>query len=336
MRFGVSFVPQAPVDELAGLARDAEQLGFEDIWLPDHYFARDTYAALTLISDRTDRVRFGPAVASPYLRHPALLASVTATLGEISGGRAMLGIGPGGFEFPTQLQTRIAKPLTATREAIEIIRSLWRNNVTSWEGEAFSVEDAAIDFFDEYDAPIYMAARGPKMLEMSGEVADGVITHCINQTHVDFAVDLVKKGGAARRDKAPTVVSFYIDCYVHDDVEFARDRLRRACVIMAGGTYSDSLIEIYGLEPGPVAHLREAVRARDFDEAERRVTDEMVDAFCLAGPAEMVRAEVDRLAASGVDELIVATNPFHGVEEIREGLAAVAEAIGIAPDPAQG
>ena len=65
MRFGVSLIPQVPVDQLATIARHAELLGFDDVWLPDHYFARDTYAALTLIADRTERVRFGPGVASP-------------------------------------------------------------------------------------------------------------------------------------------------------------------------------------------------------------------------------------------------------------------------------
>lgn len=329
MRFGVALIPRFPVDTLSELAREAELLGFDDIWLPDHYFARDTYSALTLIADRTDRVRLGPGVASPYLRHPALLASVTATLGEISDGRAVLGIGPGGFEFPTHLQMSIPKPLSATREAIELIRELWGGGRASYEGEAFSLESAAIDFYDTFDAPIYMAARGPRMLGLSGRIADGVITHGISQAHVEHVLGLVREGEQESPDAAPTSIAFWLDSVIDDDLDRARDQLRKACIVMAGGTYSDSLIEVYGLDRDAVYHLREAVVSGDWDEAESRVTDDMVDAFCLAGSAERCRAGVDRLVAAGVDEIIVATTPFGDVDEVRAGLEAVADAFDV-------
>jgi len=333
VRFGVSFIPTAPVDQLADAACEAERLGFDDVWLPDHYFSRDSYAALALIADRTERVRFGPAVTSPFLRHPASLASVTATLAEISSGRAVLGIGPGGFEFPTHLQTPIPKPLTATREAIELIRDLWAGGRVDYDGSAFSLQSAAIDYCDDFHAPIYMAARGPRMLELSGQIAEGVITHGISPAHVDHVLSLVGAGREAAPDRPPTQIGFWLDCVIDDDVERARDRLRSACIVMAGGTYSDSLIEIYGLDAASVHHLREAVNAGDWAEAERRVTDAMVDGFCLAGPAEKCREEMQRLVAAGVDEIIIATTPFQSMEEIHDGLAKIAEAFGISSTP---
>lgn len=322
MRFGISLIPHVNVDRLGQVAQEAERLGFDDIWIPDHYFFRDAYSFLTLVADRTERVRLGPAVASPFLRHPALLASVTATLGEASGGRAILGIGPGGFEFKSNLGTPIQKPLTATREAVEIARRLWAGGLVDYEGEVFSLKRAQLPFVGSFTAPVYMAARGPRMLELAGSLTEGVITHGISRGHLDFVRERVGSGST-------TAVVIMLDCLIDDDLARARDRLRPACIVMAGGNYSDDLIEVYGLDREQVRHLREAVNSGDWAEAERRVTDDMVDAFCFAGPAERCRTELKRLAEAGVDEVIISTNAFADLDTMRTEIERIADVFDI-------
>src|SRR5437899_2283257 len=110
MRFGCSFWLDRDPRQAARFARAAEEAGFQDVWFPDHYFIREVYAALALAATATTRVGLGTAVTSPYLRHPVLLASAVATIDEISGGRAILGLGVGGHEFPSQLNVSLARP----------------------------------------------------------------------------------------------------------------------------------------------------------------------------------------------------------------------------------
>src|SRR5688572_32584408 len=95
LRTGVLMLPSRSVAEMAGLAARAEALGYDDVWLADERFFREVYACLTAFAQTTRRVRLGPCVTDPYTRHPALTAMAIATLDEIAGGRAVLGIGAG-------------------------------------------------------------------------------------------------------------------------------------------------------------------------------------------------------------------------------------------------
>ena len=167
-----------PVADLAALAARAEGAGFADLWLPDHYFLRDVYVAQALMAERTERIRLGTGVAAVQLRHPALIASSAATIHELSGGRALIGIGPGGFEFPGQFRIHAASPLSLMRDSFAIMRGLLAGGVDH-EGTALSAVGAKLAW-DPGTIPISMSGRGPRMLELAGELADGVIVHGLN------------------------------------------------------------------------------------------------------------------------------------------------------------
>ena len=141
MKAGVAIWLDSPLPDCVEVAVAAEDAGLSEVWLPDHYFLRDAYAAQALIAQRTSRVRLGTAVVSPLLRHPALLASATATINELSGGRAIIGIGVGGFEFPTQLGMKVPRPLSVVRDAVAIVRSLARGEANI-DGEVFTARGA--------------------------------------------------------------------------------------------------------------------------------------------------------------------------------------------------
>ena len=302
MKYGVTVRLDRPLTEAAELAQRIESLGFDGVWLADHYFARDAVAALTLMAERTSRVTLGTAVVSPLLRHPALLASAAATVQEISGGRFILGVGPGGFEFATQLGMKIARPLGATKETVEIVRGLQRG-VTDVHGTTFAVTQARLQFTAPA-SPIYLAARGPKMLQLAGRIADGVITHGLAKTHIDYVRSNVATGSS---DGRATSVVLMLDVEIDESRAAAVDRLRPRCITMAGGSYADELIEVYGLDRDDVTALRTAVRAGR--EPASMVTDEMVDGFCVAGPPGHVADRMAELRDLGVDEVILSVSP---------------------------
>lgn len=325
MKTGVALWLERPLPECAELAAVAEASGFSDAWIPDHYFLREAYAAQVLMAGRTSTVRLGTAVASPLLRHPALLASSVATVDEVSGGRAVAGIGVGGYEFPTQLRIEAERPLTVVREAVEILRALWRGEAQV-RGQAFSAEGASLTW-KARRPPVYVGARGPRMLRLAGEIGDGAITHGLTQDYILFCLENIRSGAArVGKDVGTCELVLMFQAEVDDDVQAAVDRLRPRCTVMAGGEYSEDLIRIFGLDPEGAATLRAAVRARDPD-AGRLVTDRMVHTFCVAGPAEHLAERVAEMEEAGVDRVIITIrgDPF---ERMVSRIEAVGKALG--------
>jgi 5,10-methylenetetrahydromethanopterin reductase len=324
VKYAVTVRLDRPVTEVAELAHRAESLGFDGVWLADHYFARDAVAALTLMADRTSTVTLGTAVVSPFLRHPALLASATATLQELSRGRFVLGLGPGGFEFGTQLGINLRRPLGATREAVRIVRAL-QDGIADVPGETFRATGARLQFSAAPSA-VYLAARGPKMLELAGAVSDGVITHGLAPSHVRYVRAHLAAGAAGAAGAPGRAVSLVLmlDVQIDADRQRAIDALRPRCIIMAGGSYADELIEVYGLDRDRVMTLRAAVRAGGAPAA--MVTDDMVDGFCVAGPPGHVAERMAELAESGADEVILSVSPGD-LDECTHHLTELAKAV---------
>ena len=312
MRMGLALWPDRGLLELAELAAVAEDAGFDDLWWPDHYDAREISAVLAMCATRTARIRLGTAVTSPMLRHPALLASMFATLAELSGGRAVAGLGPGGFEVKTELLADPRSPLSATREAVAILRALVRGErYTDTDGLVFPVSGVGLGFTPGFDVPVYLAGRGPRMLELSGEIADGVITHGLAGSYLDLVAERVRVG-LERAGRPPTGCDIALMFEVAlAERATALDTLRPRCLLMVGGAYDEALIPTYGLNPEEVTRVRAAVRARD-PAAPGLISDEMVDAFCLAGPSDWIGRGLSAMADAGMGTAIL--SPGRGVD----------------------
>lgn len=305
MRFGCSFWLDRDPRQAARFARAAEDAGFQDVWFPDHYFIREVYAALALAAAATTRVGLGTAVTSPYLRHPVLLASAVATIDEISEGRALLGLGVGGHEFPSQLNVSLARPLAVCREAADVIRRLLAGEAVTAHGKIFSVQGARLHFTPSRRIPVYLAARGPQMLALAGEIADGVITHGTHGSYLTLARDRIA-GGLTKAGRPAGAVDLTLmgEVAVTEDLARERDRLRARCILMAGGEYAPELVERYGLTAADVEPVRRAVKAGDLAAAARAVNDRVVDAFCVVGSAERCRETLRGMARAGVSHVI--------------------------------
>ncbi|WP_165962707.1 LLM class flavin-dependent oxidoreductase [Occultella glacieicola] len=323
MNVGVTVRLDQPITAAAEGARRAEALGFTSVWLADHYFHRDVSAALALMMASTERVRLGTAVMSPFLRHPTLLASLAATLREIGPDRFVLGLGTGGYEFASEMGIPMRRPLQITRETVQIARELGRGtaHVT---GETFSADGSALRWAPQ-DGPLYLAARGPKMLELAGAISDGVITHGISAGHIDFVKEKVAAGAAERTDGC-AAIALMLDVEINDDRTAALRALAPRCVTMAGGAYADELIGIYGLDADEVRALRATVRSGDRAAAATQVTDSMAEAFGLAGSAEHVADGLRTLFDRGVDEVIVSVGGSTPDQTVRQ-LTALSEAL---------
>jgi 5,10-methylenetetrahydromethanopterin reductase len=303
LRAGLVVWLDHPASQLADLAVQAEDAGFADVWVPDHYFLRDVYVTQALMAERTRRIGLGTGVAAVQLRHPALIASSAATIDELSGGRALIGIGPGGFEFPTQFGLRPPSPLLLMRDSVQVIRQLLAGGADH-EGDAVRAVGSQLGW-DARSIPIYTSGRGPRMIELAGELADGVIVHGLNPAFIDYVRAHLKEGAErAERPDGACVISVMLDVEIDDDEGDAIERLRPRCKIMAGGSYTDELIPVYGLDPGDVARLRAAVSGADAD-AGTLVTEAMVRTFAIGGSVSTIATGLTQLRDLGVGHVIL-------------------------------
>ena len=313
MRTGLLLLPSRPVDEVVALAARAEALGYDDFWLADERFFREAYTILGLAAARTSRIRLGPGVTDPYSRHPALTAMAIATLDEVSGGRAVLGLGAGVSGF-RELGIDSSRSAVAIREAAMLVRALLAGQTVTLKGERVSFNDGRLDVrAPRADVPIYVASQREAGCRVAGRVADGAIMQgCVAEPLVRFFKERVAEGARrAGRDAAGIELVARINVCIADDAAAARDVMRPTIVRSLAAQRPDFFtFRTAGLEP-PAA-LREAVLrlAYTHDPAPLLklaplVSDAFVDAVTLCGPPAAVAGGVARLARSGIGQLMV-------------------------------
>jgi 5,10-methylenetetrahydromethanopterin reductase len=175
MQIGLLMLGDASVQTMVERARLAEAVGYGTVWLPDERFFREVYSCLAHFAAHTSKVLLGPCVTDPFSRHPALTAMAIATLDEISGQRAILGIGAGVSGF-AELGINRSKPARAIREMIGVIRALLLGESVDFHGEVIEFHQGRLSFVPTRSAvPIYVASNGPLGQRVAGAVADGAI-----------------------------------------------------------------------------------------------------------------------------------------------------------------
>ena len=314
VEYGLGLPPTAPTGELVALAAEAERLGYRWMWVNDERLERDPFTVLAAMAAGTTRIRLGPGVTNPYSRHPALIATAMATLDELCGGRAVLGLGAGGTNH-TALGIRREAPATAIREAVELIRALWSGGTATVEGRVVTARDARLDFPARADLPIYVGARGPKMLELAGAVADGVIVGNVATAEGwEYALGRITAGAErAGRDPAEVRLTAWLYACVADDEDAALDAIRpmaATSVVTSRPVLGELGIEI----PTEFERTMEArgwsLASEDVTEASRSLPPELVRRFGIAGGPEACRRDLSRLLEDVPQISQVAIVPF--------------------------
>jgi 5,10-methylenetetrahydromethanopterin reductase len=310
---GLLLLPSHPAARLAEIAQLAERTGYDYLWLADERFFREVYASLTLCALRTGRIKLGPCVTDPYSRHAALTAMAIATLDEISGQRAVLGIGAGVSGF-RELGIAREKSGVALREAVEVIRRLLAGETVTYRGSVVQVDGAHLDFKPvRADVPMYIASQRTVGCRSAGRVADGAIMQgCVAEPLLSFFKDTVAAGAReAGRDPAAIDLVARINVCVDDDRQAARNLMKPTIVRSLAAQRPDFFtFTTAGLTIPPVlaTHLEGLTYAYDprpYQAAAADVPDAFVDAVSLAGPPEEVAAGVIRLARRGVTQLML-------------------------------
>jgi 5,10-methylenetetrahydromethanopterin reductase len=192
------------IQEELELARYMEERGFSEIWQGDNRLARDCIVLMSAFLTHTRRLKVGSGVLPIWTRNPAVIAATFSSMWELGGkvegeGRVLLGLGAWWEPIASRVGVQMSKPLKAMRENVESIRQLLTMETITYQGEFVNLENVSLDVVygdtSPRDIPIYIGATGPRMLELAGEICDGVcLNYGVSVDYVKRAITLVEKG----------------------------------------------------------------------------------------------------------------------------------------------
>ena len=206
-RVGICFLDRPDARRQVDLSRQAEALGYESVWICETRTARDAISVMGAVAHQTERIRIGAGVVNTWTRPAALMALTFATLDELAPARMLLGLGAYWDPLAWKQGVIRSRPLRQMREYVEVCRRLLALETVTFEGDLVQVRDLRLELGEgasktPKDVPIYIGATGPKMLTLSGEIADGVLLNGF--TSLAYQADAFDRmaAGAARAGKS--------------------------------------------------------------------------------------------------------------------------------------
>jgi F420-dependent oxidoreductase-like protein len=320
------------------LILEAERLGYWSVWSAEAY-GSDAVSPLAYIAAFTTKIHLGTAIMQMPARTPAMTAMTAMTLDAMSGGRFLLGLGPSGPQVVEGWHgVAYGKPLTRTREYVQIIRKiLAREEPLEFKGEHYEIpyrgpgatglgKPLKSILHGRKDLPIYTASIGPAGIACSAEVADGLIPVWMDPTRWDLfephlQAGFQKAGGGkslANFDVAP-----FVTCVLGDDLERCRMPVKGMLALYIGGmgargkNFYNDYAKRLGYEEAAVK-IQDLYLAGKKAEAMAAVPDELVDAIALLGPKERIRDRLEAWKASPVRTLLVGTQQPEALRTLAE------------------
>jgi probable F420-dependent oxidoreductase len=305
MDIGVVLQCTPPAARVVDLARRAETYGFTYVWTFDsHILWEEPYVIYSKILDETRKVIVGPMVTNPATRDITVTASVFATLNEMYGNRTVIGIGRG----DSAVRVTNGKPVTVAelRQGVVDLKGLVNGESIEYNGNSIRLPWASAS-----RTPVWVAAYGPKVLALTGEVGDGFILQLADPSIAEWTIRAVKEAAkAAGRDPESISICVAAPAYVTDDVTHARDQLR-----WFGGMVGNHVADIVtrygdtGVVPQALTDYIKNRQGYDYNEHGRAgnthadfVPDDIIDRFCIIGPVEEHIRRLEELKALGVDQ----------------------------------
>ena len=301
-RIGVAFSGGLPPADIVECVKLADELGYESAWVAEGH-GGDQFAILAACAVKTRRIKLGTSISSVFVRSATTIGMAAATVDQLSGGRFVLGLGSSHkVQVEPEHGVPFIQPTQRLRETVDVVRALLRDGTVSYAGKVVAIERFELWFAPlRREIPIYISALFPTMLQIGGEIADGVLLTWPTTASGRRAAENVAIGARrAGRDPSDVDVASLIPCYVAPDQHTAFDGMRNAVAFYAGffPRYNRLLAEAGFAEA--VARVTEAFDAGDREEAARRVPDELLAAISAAGTAEQCRAKVEDYRRSGI------------------------------------
>ncbi len=296
-----------PIPEAVEYVRYAEDRGFEAVWQAESRLVREATVPMAAFLAQTTRIKVGAGVVNNWTRNPALLASTFSTLDDLAPGRVILGIGAWWDPLASKVGIERIRPLTAIRETVEAVRALLADETVTYHGDFVHLDGVELDYVHQErrpkEVPIYIGATGMKMMELTGEIADGVLlNYLVPPTYNAQAMEALERGAArAGRSVDDLDRPQLVVCSVSEDRQVALDRARllvtqylgqQPHIMKASGVPITLLDEIGAMLTWPATHEQVV-------EASKVVPDDIVQMITASGTPDECRAKVAEYVAAG-------------------------------------
>ncbi len=296
-----------PIREGMEYVQYAEKKGFDAVWQADSRLVRDAIVPMSAFAAVSDTIKIGSGVVDCWTRNPARLAATFSTLDDLAPGRVILGIGAWWDPLAQKVGVSRDKPLRAMREIITSVRALLANETVTFQGEFVHLDGVELDYVYQdrrpKEVPIYLGATGMQMMELAGEIADGVVLNYLvspdyNRKAIEHLAIGAQKSGRNWQDiDRPQLVV----CSVHEDRDTAIDMARlmvtqylgqQPHIMKASGVPQSLLDKVGEVLTWPATHDQVVA-------ASRLVPDEIVHMLTASGTADDARRKVSEYIADG-------------------------------------
>jgi 5,10-methylenetetrahydromethanopterin reductase len=313
-RFALYMQDKHPIKYELEMAKYAEERGFSEIWQADTRLARDCVVMMSAFLNSTKKLRIGSAVLPIWTRNPAVIAATWSTMWDLGGkvdghGRVMLGLGAWWEPIAGRVGVNRHKPLQAMREHIEVIRQLFTMEEVTYQGEFVNLDrirlDVAFGDTSPRDIPLYIGATGSKMLEMTGEICDGVLlNYMVSVDYIRNAVKLVEQG-AQKAGKTLADVDrpeLIVCCLSDENPEAAMLEGKKLAayyfatephIMKASGVSDDLLAKVQAIMGWPATE-------EDYIKASKVIPDEVVRNIMAVGTTKECQDKVAQYIDAGV------------------------------------
>ena len=305
-----------PIQVSTELVQEAERRGFHSVWITEGV-DKDAYTQLAIWATKTERILMGSAITPVYTRTPVMAGMTMLSLAEISGERAILGIGtghPNGVEGGHGL--KLERPMDWMREYTEVVRLVTQKQQFSYKGQIFNIPNYNASTRDSFEtrplkAPIYLAALRSGMARLAGEVGDGVLMNMATPEHTRNTRDAFQQGArSAGKDPGQLTFASLVNASVSRDGDSSADAIRdwvaRYPTLMP---FYRRLLRDTGFAKEMEAIAPE-VASRDVAAAAKKIPNEMLGALGAFGTAQQAREGLKPFEETGADLLVLHPPPL--------------------------
>jgi 5,10-methylenetetrahydromethanopterin reductase len=316
MKLSAVCLPEYPIEETLSFVKKADEVGLDSFWFVDEVYHKDAWLIMAVASRNTKRIRIGPAVTHVYLRDPALIAQMLATMDELSNGRAVAAISIGNLIMLQQFHVRWqgTEPLQRVKEAFEAIRMLLNKGALTYEGRHFKYTGIFTSARPTSKIPLYLGAMGgPRSFRMAGEISDGVMA-ALGYSY-DFWKDVVSRVKEGTKAAGRSFDELDVAAWAVTSVSKDRDAARKAAKTIVG-FYIPSMpkrqLRMHGIDPADVEEINQTFFKGDTSKVVELTTDELAEKLSLSGSPDDVIDKLEKnFGSAGVKHLAAAIiDPF--------------------------